>query len=720
MPRRGPVRPGSRRPLPEHWPLTVALAGFPLWWLLGVAWFMPILLAVPMAMQLARKRRVLLPPGFAVWVLFLVWVLLGVAALGADAPGAVPGGSPFARLLIFGYRVAWYLACTVALVWLGNADPRAVSSRRVSQLMGCMFVFTTLGGLLGMLAPTLEINSLLEMVLPHGLRASSFVHSMVHLETADVQSVLGRPEARPKAPYAYSNAWGSNFALYLPFFIVAWFRDGRRWQRVLGPVVLVAAAVPVVYGLNRGLWLCLAVGGVAVLLLALRRGKPTVILATVLVLGAVLVGLLLSPLGTILQERMDNQHSNERRAQLLTATVTSAATGSPVVGFGTTRDVQGAFSSIAGGSTPGCHACGVPALGTQGYLWMVIFSQGLVGAGIFLAFFVRAAGSTWRCRTAVETVAAITLLFFFVQLPVYDALGLPMVTVMSTIALAWRERRLAAPEAVQSTSARSAWRTLRLGAPVLVLLLVTGTAAGVAFSRSKPQEFSARVSVLLAPSPVSLAADALQPGAGSSTTVDTEAALALSARSLEEVAAALDAGVTPAGLRRRTALTATPNTRVLHLDVRAGDPVTAQREVRALAAAYLSVRADYLSQRKEQTLTLLARKLADLDTPLLRGLGPVSTTEGSDQARRRSRELLVQTTNLVLLSSTSAGEVTRYLPAAEVSKQLPLGAASGAGIGLATGALLVAIGPLLRLRPVVRTRRRRARHTAGAHHRAII
>ena len=94
--------------------------------------------------------------------------------------------------------------------------------------------------------------------------------------------------------------------------------------------------------------------------------------------------------------------------------------GSPVVGFGSTRDVEGTFTSIAGGATPSCPACGVPPLGTQGQLWLVLFSQGWIGTLFFLTFFVLALRRTWRCRTVDQTVTTFVVGIFLLQLSVYD------------------------------------------------------------------------------------------------------------------------------------------------------------------------------------------------------------------------------------------------------------------------------------------------------------
>ena len=96
----GVVNPRPRVPtsprwkLPTHWPLSIVLLGFPLWWALGLRTILPMVLTLVMIDQLLRRRRIALPKGFAVWVLFLVWFGLGIFVLFADAPGAVPAATP--------------------------------------------------------------------------------------------------------------------------------------------------------------------------------------------------------------------------------------------------------------------------------------------------------------------------------------------------------------------------------------------------------------------------------------------------------------------------------------------------------------------------------------------------------------------------------------------------------------------------------------------------
>jgi hypothetical protein len=432
--RAAPGRPG----IGPGWPLVVLFAGFPLWWVLGLSSVLPVVLAVPMAVQLARRRHVLAPPGFGLWLLFLVWVAAGLPLLWADAPGAVPGGGP-SRLLVFGFWTAWYLAATVVLLWVGNLDERELPSRRLFRLLGWMFVVTTLGGLLGVLAPTLEFRSLLEHLLPRGLAGNAFVESLIHPQVAVIQDVLGFDEARPTAPFAYANSWGSNLSLFLPFFVVGWMGRDAGWRRPIAPLVLALAAVPVVYSLNRALWASLALGVVYLVVRLAVAGRFAGLLVLSLGAAVTAVAIAVSPLGGLLIDRLGTPHSNERRGQLLVQTASSTVQGSPVAGFGSTRDVQGSFFSIAGGSRPDCPACGVPPLGTQGHLWMVMFSQGLVGLALFLGFFVRQAAAFRRGRSPTQLAGMCVLMFFGLQLFVYDTLGLPLFTVMIAVAMMWRQ-----------------------------------------------------------------------------------------------------------------------------------------------------------------------------------------------------------------------------------------------------------------------------------------
>lgn len=684
--RRHPLSIRADRNLPVWWPLAVIVFGYPVWWLIGIASIVPMLMAIVMARQLWRFRPILLPRGFGFWALFVLWVALGVFTLWVNAPGAVPGGGP-TRLVPFGYRLAWYLTVTIVLLWASNVSRKEVPFSKIASIFAWMFIIAAFGGLLGVIAPTLELRSLVEMALPQGIRSNSFVRSLVHPAVADIQNVLGRPEARPKAPFAFANTWGAVLALSLPFFLVAWIKNGSRWQRLLAPLIFVVAAVPTVYSLNRGLWGCLVIGVGFLAVIQGWKGRPVHLLG-MLVVGTVAVGTLaLSPLGTVIGERFENQHSNDRRGELLSKTVMAAATTSPVVGFGSTRDVQGSFASIAGGGTPACPACEVPPLGTQGHLWMVIFSQGLVGAMLFLLFFGSSLWGSIRCRTQAEIVATVVLLFFALQMFVYDTLGMPFLMIMAAIGLAWRDgsrRQNSETVLFRVLTLREFVGQIQIHRRWWIAVPMIGMVLGVSLAAAQPQRYASTHSVLLAAPPSHLEFSPASVRMPRETTVDTEAGLVMAERTMTSALGDRDLAAAER-LRSDVRVTATPNTRIIQIRV-AGDSAEAAADMASrVASAYLETRREYLDQRRDQYL----QQLREGHTQLVALGGPEGRDLTTDQ--RDELDYLTRAIGDVVLTPTQAGEAIRVGAPNEIAKPYSLGLASG----LATGILLAAIATVL-------------------------
>ena len=510
--------------------------------------------------------------------------------------------------------------------------------------------------------PTFEFTSLVEAVLPGPLRSPTTSSGrLVHPATASIQSVLGVSAPRPIAPFSFANAWGANLSMFLPFFLVGWLGRDAGWRRSVAPIVLLLAAVPIVMSLNRGLWGSLAIGIVYFVLRLVLTGRMVALVGAVLCVLVAGTLFLVSPLGELSVSRLENPHSNERRGQLLTDTVVSTAKGSPVLGFGSTRDVQGSFASIAGGGTPDCPGCEVPPLGTQGQLWLVIFSQGFVGIVAFLSFFGAQLARHWRSRTTIEVVGVCLLLFSFLQLFVYDTLGLPTYTLMVAIGLMERERFAAGASGQTLESIVALLRRYRadcsLGCSCIGALL----GAGVALTRGR-RPTTATVSVLLAPAPVYL--DPSSSTEPRQITVDTEASMVYSERTVEQVMAELDLTDSEA-LRDSVRVTAPANSRVLDITVRGTDADRATEVADGMAAAYLAVRADYLEQRRDQLRQQLSRQLE-----LAAGTGEL--TEADEQtaaAPTLAEDELREQLESVELLSTEAGEVLRPATARRARSQ---------------------------------------------------
>jgi hypothetical protein len=430
--------------LKPGWPLVMLYGGFPLWWALGLAQLIFFVAAAAMAVILYRQRTLVVPRGFAIWLLFLVWMLAGFFVVRAIAPGTVPGVG-IGRYGGFLVWAGWYFAITVAMLYVVNTA-REVATLRIVRLLGWMFVVTTGFGVLAVLVPTLEFKSAVELVLPKGLTSSNYVRTLVHPSLSSTSDFLGYVQARPTAPFPYSNAWGNNLAMYLPFFVLAWFGRDAGWRRALAPFVLVAAVVPITFSLNRGLWGALALAAVyAAVRLALngRARALQALVAAVVVGGLVFVS---SPLYDTIQLRVETPHSNDRRAGTATTVISTALDGSPVVGFGMTRKMEGSFSSLAGGETADCHQCAAPPLGTQGFMWRLVLTTGLGGTLLCLAFlglqFLRRARGAIPIHIAGCTVLLVSVLCSFV----YDSLGSAMFTVFIAIGLMARSDLLTPEE----------------------------------------------------------------------------------------------------------------------------------------------------------------------------------------------------------------------------------------------------------------------------------
>jgi hypothetical protein len=428
-------RPGR---LDEFWPLTIYFYLFPVWWLMGLAHLMLFILAVPMAWQLLAVRRIRVPQGAALYGLFLAWMLLGVTMLWVRVPGTEANHGP-QPLLGFAFHVLWYASITITALYVVNARRGGLTAQRVVRMLGYMFVVTVAGGFAGLIAPHLDFPSLIELFLPHKVTSAEFFNALFHPRLALQTDILGYEAPRITAPYAYPNAWGNAFGVLVPFFVLAWFGRGAGWRRWFGPVILLAAVVPAVYSLNRGLWVGLAISVLWVVLRRMFAGDLKVLVVSTLGLLLAFVVVSSTALGTAIELRAQNGHSNGRRESTAAMAVQATAHTSPLLGFGNTRQMLGNFASIAGGSTPTCHQCAAPPLGTQGFLWGLIFTTGFVGAALFLGFLgwhaILNAGRAGPLALATSTTLIAGMFFFLF----YDSLDVPLLVIFIGLALAARE-----------------------------------------------------------------------------------------------------------------------------------------------------------------------------------------------------------------------------------------------------------------------------------------
>jgi hypothetical protein len=440
--------PGSRGgqrggPLARHpaWPVTALIVGYPLWWALGIADFMWILLAVPMATRMLAwrahgSRPVRLPPGFGIWLLFLFWALAGGVMLSMTAPGTVP--SPVIhRVLSYGDRNLSYLGITVLLVYVGNLTERELSRRRLAWMLGLLAAAATVLGLAAMLRPQLQLHSPFLHLLPASAQGNAFVQASMHPGLAQIQNVFGSGgRGRPKAPFDYTNTWAECLSITMPWLLVACQGASRR-RRVLCWGIAAIALVPLIYSLNRGVWLGvgISVGYIAVRLAA--RGRTALLGAVCAGLALVAVLVAVSPLQNIISERLQHGDSDKIRSSLSLLAVRDAA-ASPVLGYGDTRQEMGSPTSIAVGPTAKCPTCGQDEVGSTGQLWLLLVCNGFVGALLYVSFFGYGA---WRFRrdiTPYGVVAVLVIGLSLVYMFFYDAVAAPLGLTMLAYAMAWR------------------------------------------------------------------------------------------------------------------------------------------------------------------------------------------------------------------------------------------------------------------------------------------
>lgn len=413
--------------------VTWIIIGYPVWWALGLGVLIFLAVAPVMALTLFRQHRagnrIKLPPGFGWWLAFLAVVVAGIAALGADPEGTVPDTAS-GRMVAVVFRLGQYVALTVFLVYLGNR--RALSQGTHVKLLGWLFVVTVAGGLLGTFAGTFEFTSPVEMLLPKHIAKMGFVQSLVHPSAAQVMDLIGDPKPRPAAPWGYTNTWGNNYCL-----LVVWFIAAARNRKLFAVGVLLVSLVPVIYSLNRGLWIGIGVMGVYVAVRMAMRGRLGALVGVVGTALVLAVAVAVTPLGDVVSARLDNGKSNGVR-MYLTERAVSGMTESPLIGFGSTRSTMGGRNSIAVGPNSQCERCGSFTIGGNGQLWQLLYAHGLLGTATYLGFFLFGLWRFRRDHSAIGIAGSAAIVASLVAMFWYNALVTPLAWTFCAYALLWR------------------------------------------------------------------------------------------------------------------------------------------------------------------------------------------------------------------------------------------------------------------------------------------
>jgi hypothetical protein len=411
------------------WPVYVLLVGFPVWWALGLSAFAPALSAVPMVVLLSVRGRVEVPRSFALWGGFLVFATTAVVMI--DGP-----------LRVIGFGVRWlnYLGATVLFLYVYNCSHRSLPRRSALLAVAFFFAFVVVGGYLGLLLPDARLRTPMQSLLPAVLLDNDYVRALVSPALAEVQRPYGSPRSftRPSAPFAYTNGWGCNTALLVPFTIAALTQVRSALRRTALVLVLAAAAVPAAGTLNRGLYIALLAGfAYATFRLALRR-RIVAVTSLALGFGVVAVVAVVSGLTGSLTERLYYSTTNLGRSTIYREAL-DGALESPLLGHGAPR--PSALLDIS--------------IGTQGQVWNIMFSYGFPALVLFVGWFLAALWSTRRPRDDAGLWLHVVLAVVLLTIVYYGYDGPQLSVAMLAAALGMRPHEAARSSPVASLPATS-------------------------------------------------------------------------------------------------------------------------------------------------------------------------------------------------------------------------------------------------------------------------
>ncbi|MFI5936917.1 O-antigen ligase family protein [Actinoplanes sp. NPDC051494] len=356
------------------WPLYLMFGMVPFWWALGALYLLWPIFAVVLGVVLISHGRVRMPTGWTLWLM-----LIGLIVVSGTRMEKATG------FVMYGLRLGFVIAAFLVYLYVYNAARNGTAWAKLFQPLMVFWLSMVALGWIGVFAPRFAITTPVEMLLPGSISKDRIVQALTHSHATEFSATSRNPYFRTAAPYPYTNNWGTGFAILIPC-VVAYLSSVRGG--VLRTVVIVSlpfSLVPAFLTLNRGMFVGLGAGLLYLGLRALLRGDVRVIasIAGVTVLGWLVT--LVIPVTDLITSRVENTDSTRDRADLYWQTF-EAVLHSPLLGYGAPRTVDTTYAA--------------EPLGTQGQLWLVMYSHGLPALVIFLLLFVMIAR---RLSVAVST-----------------------------------------------------------------------------------------------------------------------------------------------------------------------------------------------------------------------------------------------------------------------------------------------------------------------------
>jgi O-antigen ligase len=418
-----PLRPWIRERRTSAWPLYFVFLALPLWWALGAIYFIWPVLTFPLFLSLLARDRIEFPRRFGLWLLFLAWLPLSIVQLHKGLSYA-----------LFAYRASLFFSATVLFLYIFNASREHISEKVVLNILALFWVEIIVGGLLGVLFPTISFSTPTESVVPQAFLDDQTAYNFIHPAFADVASFFGHTVGRPKALFGYTNQWGACVAVLTPFALAAYSRLPRSALRRWCGILLVLSVIPIALSLNRGLWLGLA-AGIGYLGVRFARMKNIrALVAGIAVLAVCTVVVVGTPLGGFVVDRLTTQQtSTGTRLSTYDETI-GRVKQSPLVGYGSpgATDTSLAYSN----------------LGTHGQVFTIVYSYGIPALALFVGWFAYTFVRASRRRTHACVWGSAAIFITLVEIPYYNLMPTTLHVAMAAAALAWRDIARPAPTEV--------------------------------------------------------------------------------------------------------------------------------------------------------------------------------------------------------------------------------------------------------------------------------
>lgn len=336
------------------------------------------LFAVIMLLSWVGVSRLTVSYSFSLWAFFVLWC--AVTLVMNDTSGRLVGAL---------YRLVLYVSAGVIFIHARNTSRRfslPVLAATMTWYLGAMVI----GGYLGIFFPELQIRTPLASIVPGELLTNEVVRDTVIRRTTQWNPNAWIATApRPSAPFLYTNTWGNVYSMVLPLALLNIVYAKRRLSKVATVLVAALSIVPAAATLNRGMLIGLGTVAGWVVLIQMRKGRYGVAVLSMILIACAVFAWLASPAAQSLEHRLSVSTSTSDRIELYRQTV-AGALDSPLLGYGSPRPSPDAW---------------LPSLGTQGQVWLLMYSHGFIGLGLFLAFFVAVLVMAWRRTDLAGTVA---------------------------------------------------------------------------------------------------------------------------------------------------------------------------------------------------------------------------------------------------------------------------------------------------------------------------